>query len=523
MPPRKPSSIILTKVQRLRQGARPRFMDLFAGCGGLSLGFLSAGFTPIATVEHDPLAAETHKANFVLSDPEAESSSCHRARDVTEEDPETIFNDLGLLGSVDDQIDVLVGGPPCQAFARVGRAKLRHEARRQDVTEPDRAFLVDGRVNLWHRYIHYVRQTKPIALLMENVPDMLNHGGTNVADLVARSLQEHDYNVSYTLLNAAWYGVPQTRERMFLVGIHKALASAPRFPVPTHHVVLPSGYEGTRAAALKHVARNGEHFYRWIKDPQIDDCLPKVTSAGEALADLPPIFAIEELEAGTLRRGRKNPAEPCRYINKRFGSDYSHLMRCWPGFESGTHTSGHVIRFLPRDYKFFKIMEEGWQYPDIWTFVENKRKQMEATHKELGLIIDRRTSSGKEFYRNWTLPYDPNKFPNKWWKLHRDRPVRTLMAHLGKDSYSHIHFDSEQARTISVREAARLQSFPDGFVFKGSMNPAFRQIGNAVPPLLAYAIAMAIRESIGCLPTHDFRVDLLNLNPSSICTTEGDL
>ena len=72
----------------------------------------------------------------------------------------------------------------------------------------------------------------------------------------------------------------------------------------------------------------------------------------------------------------------------------------------------------------------------------------------------------------------------------RDQPARTLMAHLGKDSYSHIHYDSDQARTISVREAARLQSFPDGFVFCGTMNPAFRQIGNAVPPLLAKALAL---------------------------------
>ena len=75
-------------------------------------------------------------------------------------------------------------------------------------------------------------------------------------------------------------------------------------------------------------------------------------------------------------------------------------------------------------------------------------------------------------------------------------PARTLMAHLGKDSYSHIHYDSEQARTISVREAARLQSFPDGFVFAGTMNPAFRQIGNAVPPLLAKAIAQNMHEVI---------------------------
>jgi DNA (cytosine-5)-methyltransferase 1 len=93
-------------------------------------------------------------------------------------------------------------------------------------------------------------------------------------------------------------------------------------------------------------------------------------------------------------------------------------------------------------------------------------------------------------------PYDVGKFPNKWRKMWRDQPARTLMAHLGKDSYSHIHYDSKQARTISVREAARLHSFPDGFSFCGTMNPAFRQIGNAVPPLLAKAVAAHIMKTL---------------------------
>jgi len=89
-------------------------------------------------------------------------------------------------------------------------------------------------------------------------------------------------------------------------------------------------------------------------------------------------------------------------------------------------------------------------------------------------------------------PYSAGKFPNKWRKMWSNQPARTLMAHLGKDGYSHIHYDSFQARTISVREAARLQSFPDGFAFCGTMNPAFRQIGNAVPPLIAKALAQQI-------------------------------
>src|SRR5204863_2723877 len=99
-------------------------------------------------------------------------------------------------------------------------------------------------------------------------------------------------------------------------------------------------------------------------------------------------------------------------------------------------------------------------------------------------------------WESFVPPYDVGKFPNKWRKMEPDLPARTLMAHLGKDSYSHIHYDSAQARTISVREAARLQSFPDGFTFCGTMNPAFRQIGNAVPPLMAKALATEMMKTL---------------------------
>ena len=515
------SRTIEKKARRLLDGGSPRFMDLFAGCGGISLGFLTAGFTPVASVEFDKWAAASHGANFAATSAGAKPDGHHLARDITEEDPASILADLGISGKVEDQIDVLVGGPPCQAFARVGRAKLRHEARRLHLDDAENAFLVDGRVNLWQSYLHYVRQTRPVALLMENVPDILNHGGTNVAEMFAGSLRAEGYLVAYTLLNAAWYGVPQTRERMFLIGIHKSLGVQPVFPAPTHHAILPPGYEGTRATARKHLAATEGHSHLWIDDPDTGAGFPTATSAQEALADLPPIYALQDLEAGILKRGRKDPEEPCPYTAAAPGSAWSRLMRHWPGFGTKNLTTGHVIRYLPRDYKIFRVMEEGWQYPEVWHYIEGKRKALELDRQIKRLPTDRRTAEGKAFHRDWTLPYDPKKFPNKWWKLCRDRPVRTLMAHLGKDSYSHIHFDSEQARTISVREAARLQSFPDGFVFKGSMNPALRQIGNAVPPLLAYAIAMAMRESIGCQAINDIRVGLLGLDPTLIQTTSG--
>jgi DNA (cytosine-5)-methyltransferase 1 len=519
--------VIKKKIRRLAAHHPPRFMDLFAGCGGLTLGFATAGFVPVATVELDEHAAASHGANFARISLGRNLDAYRKARDVTTEDPATIFKDLGIDGPVDAQVDVLVGGPPCQAFARIGRAKLRHEARRRLEDDADLAFLVDGRVNLWRPYLHYVRETKPVAILMENVPDILNHGGKNVAETVAQHLREEGYRVRYTLLNAAWYGVPQVRERMFMIGVHEALDADPLFPTPTHFADLPSGYEGTRATARKHILASlgqaivPEHNHRWVADPRPDQGLPCATTASEALADLPPIFAMDLLRNGGIRRGRKDPSVPCEYICSNPTTAWSNLMRRWPAFETGDHTSGHLIRFLPRDYKVFRMMEEGWQYPDVWRFIERERNRLLQVKQKQGKHIDRRTPEGKAFYREWTLPYDPNKFPNKWWKLRQDAPVRTLMAHLGKDSYSHIHYDSEQARTISIREAARLQSLPDGFALCGSMNSALKQIGNAVPALLAYAIAMAIRDVIGCSKIRDIRPDLLGLDPRLITTTAG--
>jgi DNA (cytosine-5)-methyltransferase 1 len=362
---------------------------------------------------------------------------------------------------------------------------------------------------------------------MENVPDILNHGGKNVAETVSDHLRKEGYVVRYTLLNASWFGVPQTRERMFLIGVHKELGTDIIFPSPTHHSILPSGYEGTRSTARKLIPEfDGgcgqlEPSHCWISDPSEADGLPSTTTASEAFADLPAIYALDLLECGKISRGRKDPAEQVVYTSPFPTTAWSKLMREWPQFGASDHTTGHVIRYLPRDYKIFQLMEEGWQYPEVWRFVEDKRQQLMNKRWKSGENQAADRAERQEFIRAWTLPYDPEKFPNKWWKLRRDKPARTLMAHLGKDSYSHIHYDGAQARTISVREAARLQSFPDGFELRGSMNPAFKQIGNAVPPLVAYAIAMAIRSMIGCRSLPDIRCELLGLDRRLVTTIAG--
>ena len=149
----------------------------------------------------------------------------------------------------------------------------------------------------------------------------------------------------------------------------------------------------------------------------------------------------------------------------------------------------HVIRYLPRDYELFARMNPGDQYPQAWRHAHDMFEERLSALREAGQEIRSGSREYEAVRRDCVPPYDVGKFPNKWRKMWPDAPARTLMAHLGKDGYSHIHYDSRQARTISVREAARLQSSRMDSCFAGTMNPAFRQIGNAVPPLMAKALA----------------------------------
>jgi DNA (cytosine-5)-methyltransferase 1 len=177
-------------------------------------------------------------------------------------------------------------------------------------------------------------------------------------------------------------------------------------------------------------------------------------------------------------------------------------MREWPGFESPEGVQQHITRRLPRDYVIFERMKPGDQYPKA---LEIARELLEEKLKDralLGQIIECGSSGYASLVAETVPPYDPGKFKNKWWKMKADAPSRTVLAHLGKDTYSHIHYDDAQARTITIREAARLQSFSDGFIFAGGMNAAFRQIGNAVPPLLAKAVAEVVRESLAASGSH---------------------
>ena len=475
-----------SKIERLRLGGKPRVVDLFAGCGGFSLGFERAGFEIWAGIEIDPEAASSHAVNFHgASIPGNHDERICHARDIAQLDPEDL---VAEKGSEDPKlaVDVLIGGPPCQSYARVGRAKLR------EVADHPEAYRVDPRGNLYLRYLHYVHVLRPLAIVMENVPDVLNYGGHNVAEETAEYLDELGYDCRYTLLNAVHYGVPQMRERMFLIAYHRSLKAAVRFPDPTHFWKLPRGYGSSRNVALKHVQNSGDFFTesRFEVPPQtISQGRKSAATVKQALGDLPQITGHK---SGKIKRGIRRLTDLVPYSTAARTS-FAKEMRNWPGMPRDSEVSAHVIRSLPRDYKIFKRMKHGDQYPEAHALAN---KLFEAYVAKCSQDPRRAIVPGSADYEDqkskFVPPYDPTKFPNKWRKIAPGEPARTVMAHLGKDSYSHIHYDCNQARTISVREAARLQSFPDRFFFVGAMNAAFRQIGNAVPPLLAYHIAETI-------------------------------
>lgn len=475
---------IREKIARLKDGGRPRVLDLFSGCGGISLGFSAAGFVVSASVEFDPDAAASHGRNFHKGD-----LRHSQARDITKTSPDDLVREL-KLGKTAEAFDVLVGGPPCQAFARVGRPKLR------EVDNHAEAFKHDPRAQLYIDYLRYVEAFAPLAVLVENVPDVLNHGGQNIAEEIAEILESKGYVCRYTLLNAAFYGVPQMRERMILIAYRKEIADAITFPEPTHYIDLPPGYEGTRSVALKFL--NGKLAYdahRYVQAPRATRSLPPAVTAQDALGDLPAIDARKLLQSGELRRGARRFDVPMAYGNLPH-TPYTRLMRTWRGFEAPSALVDHVIRYLPRDYPLFARMNPGDQYPQAYEHAMGMFEQHLADLGKQGVEVKLGSQKYEDIKASIVPPYDVGKFPNKWRKMWSDQPARTLMAHLGKDSYSHIHYDSLQARTISVREAARLHSFPDGFLFCGTMNPAFRQIGNAVPPLLAKAVAAQMLKTL---------------------------
>jgi DNA (cytosine-5)-methyltransferase 1 len=458
------------------------------------LGFHRAGSESLGGVDSDSPAAESFARNFHGDSGSAVENRHAAPNDLLELDPYAFLESLGHRKAM-DVVDVIVAGPPCPSFARIGRAKLREVHRHPE------AFRRDPRAKLYGPLLEFIRKLQPVAVLIENVPDILNWGGHNVGEEVCESLDPFGYASRYTLLNAASYGVPQMRERFFLIAVHKSVEVDVSFPPPPCHVEFPRGYQGSRDVALRGVLLSSDteplfgSTHRYVLSPSAPpDASPAVTVA-EAIGDLPPI--VEHLE-GKMKRGARRFTRLVPYPDQVAPSPYAQELRRWPAFEAGAGLLDHVTRSLSqRDYRLFRRMKPGDDYPRAHALAERLFEQALRAVRSEGISIDEESEDYRQLRAEFVPPYDHTKFPNKWRKMEPDRPARTVMAHIGKDSYTHIHYDSNQARVISVREAARLQSFPDGFSFSGTMNSAFRQIGNSVPPLLSFRLAKHLLRLVG--------------------------
>ncbi|HLO87714.1 MAG TPA: DNA (cytosine-5-)-methyltransferase [Nostocaceae cyanobacterium] len=461
-----------------------RTVDLFAGCGGMSLGFHRAKYKCVAAIELNDDARESHEVNFSrIAPPEGYATYI----DITKTSPFDAVSHLSsLFPNPESEIDILIGGPPCQAFSRLGRAAL------WDIAGQRYAHAYDERATMYHYFLSYLEALKPIAFVIENVREMGKFVGRNIAEEIAVTAEELGYETRYTLLNAVWYGVPQLRERMFLIGIHKELNTVPSFPKIQYQYDIPVGYSTSRAGR-NHIEVLFPHDH-YVDHYQFTSKVMKAVTAEEAFVDLPPIY--HHLDGRTGRGFARDVNLKTKYLSK--DNDFTYKMKNWLDFEvKSDEFTGHIIRYMPRDYEIFRRMPPGAMYPEALEIAkqifQEKIRQLEIS---TGRKIIEESQEWQQLYKATVPPYKVHRYPNKFRKMWADQPARTVPAHIGKDSYSHIHFDSEQARGISLREAARLQSFPDAFKFVGSMNSQLTQIGNAVPPLLAYAVAKSLRSNL---------------------------
>lgn len=394
------------------------FVDLFGGAGGMSLGFKMAGFRPLATLDSFGPGNDTYRRNFHSVPPESVVCSDAGA-------PGAIENFVAATGLRRGDAKVVIGGPPCQGFSVAGRVKLA-SLNNGGGAKTDPRFIDDPRNLLYKSFIKFIRHLQPEVVVMENVTGMISYKDGFVVKEIERNLAGLGYpNCDHKVLNAADYGVPQTRNRVFFVAARKGMAVS--WPDPTH-------VKKTESSAL--VPGNAPKYH---------------VTAWDAIRDLPRIVPPKKNTRDTNR---------CLEYSGPPSCDFQKSMRGRLRKVENNITRWH----RKKDLEVFRNMKPASRWADL----------SHADKKKIG--------------------YNDYSFNDKWRRLPLDRPSWTVTSHLSKDGYMFIH--PKQNRTISVREAARLQSFPDGFVFEGSRSAQFKQIGNAVPPLLAKAIALSVRSML---------------------------
>lgn len=431
-------------------------IDLFSGCGGLALGFKKAGLNIMGGMELNEPASITASYNLHWKDGVDKEHLCG---DLTLNSPE-IFSQY--------QNPVVIGGPPCQAYSLAGRAKLNSLG-------TERAAFNDSRGFLYQDFLRFVLDLKANAVVMENVPESVNYNGMNIPENVCSILNENGYNAIWTVLNSADYGVPQIRERVFVIAVKKEFGEIKYLPIPSHQRPNKE-YKTMNEQRFPRFEQNA--YFKMPNSPENN--LPNWIAVGEALSDLPSLFPKYDgrytLHPSHLKL--KYRSEPSNAFQYKMRLNNNEILES---------VSGNGFRNTKRDFIIFDRMKANDNYRDAHDIA---MKILADECRKNAVTKKNNPEKYAELKKKIVPPYSIEKFLGKWKKLDPFKPSHTLVAHLSTDTYSHIH--PWEPRGISVREAARLQSFPDDFYFNCNMTEAFKQIGNAVPPLLAQAVAEAL-------------------------------
>ncbi|MBR2396782.1 MAG: DNA cytosine methyltransferase [Bacteroidaceae bacterium] len=392
------------------------FIDLFAGCGGLSEGFYRQGFKALAHVDNDHWACESLRARMKY----------YGYKDYDKEVIEYDITSKDIINRIDKavngrNVDIIIGGPPCQAYSTAGRVRDGEK------------MATDPRNYLFESYVRILEHYMPKFFVFENVTGLLSArvDGAPILPKVLKALG-HKYKVlgdpEILVHNTANYGVPQLRKRVIIMGVRKDLdkdiMDLYSNVVKTHW--NPETPEDERPGRKKYV------------------------DVREAIGDLPPVEPGQDASSAEFNY-------PCNNeFLKRIGKPGVHPLM------------DHLARRNnDLDRERFRVMIHNH-----WTFGQLRRAMPQYEH-EHARVFD-------------------NSYVVQWWDL----PSKTILAHIYKDGFQFIHPDEAQERTFTVREAARIQSFPDDFEFKGSRGEKYKQIGNAVPPLFAEALAKSIKKNL---------------------------
>jgi len=395
-------------------------IDLFAGCGGLSDGFLHTGFyKTLAAVDWELPTVNTlknrmsEKWGYSSADDIVINFDIQRTEELLNGFSDDKFgNHKGINTLVGSQcVDIIIGGPPCQAYSMAGRVQDLHGMEN------------DYRNYLFESYVKMVDHFKPKAFVFENVEGILSAspGGVLITDRIRKAFTDIGYDLvldlrKNALFDTSLYGVPQKRKRIIIYGVPKSSTSQGQI----------------------------NEFYAKLKERRNK----LETTSQVAFAGLPKFIPVDSEDS------RARPShQKCTITN-----GYSDYLNHEPRFHS------------QRDIEIFKILTEDIQ--------SGRNEYIDV--KSLIRLYEEKTGRKSKFH--------------KYHVIKLDRPSNTIPAHLYKDGLRHIHPDPEQARSITVREAARLQTFDDDFHFLGSRGDQYKMIGNAVPPLFSKVIGEIVFE-----------------------------